>query len=191
MLVAMLRSWRDKTELIVMMCKTHACSNEVIWSRCNSTISTFNIAQSFLFTFFKRFNFGTKLLPQSVIFNALYTKKWNVCFKIYPKKKKKKSRLCWRKTFSLTQWLWISFDSSRISFNESLSLQFSAVVVKRLNYISDTILIKFAALKILCLMVYVKLGWLSYCQCGEVIQKIGTRGNNRSLKKRLSREKVP
>lgn len=106
-------------------------------------------------------------------------------------KKKKKSRLCWRNTFSLTQWLWISFDSSRISFNESLSLQFSAVVVKRLNYISDTILIKFAALKILCLMVYVKLGWLSYCQCGEVIQKIGTRGNNRSLKKRLSREKVP
>lgn len=97
--------------------------------------------------------------------------------------KKKKSRLCWRKTFSLTQWLWISFDSSRISFNESPSLQFSAVVVKRLNYISDTILIKFAALKILCLMVYVKLGWLSYCQCGEVIQKIGTRGNNRSLKK--------
>lgn len=191
MLVAMLRSWRDKTELIVMMCKTHACSNEVIWSRCNSTISTFNIAQSFLFTFFKRFNLGTKLLPQSVIFNALYTKKWNVCFKIYQKKKKKKSRLCWRKTFSLTQWLWISFDSSRISFNESLSLQFSAVVVKRLNYISDTILIKFAALKILCLMVYVKLGWLSYCQCGEVIQKIGTRGNNRSLKKRLSREKVP
>lgn len=190
MLVAMLRSWRDKTELIVMMCKTHACSNEVIWSRCNSTISTFNIAQSFLFTFFKRFNLGTKLLPQSVIFNALYTKKWNVCFKIYPKKKKK-SRLCCRKTFSLTQWLWISFDSSRISFNESLSLQFSAVVVKRLNYISDTILIKFAALKILCLMVYVKLGWLSYCQCGEVIQKIGTRGNNRSLKKRLSREKVP
>lgn len=39
------------------------------------------------------------------------------------------------------------------SFNESLSLQFSAVVVKRLNYISDTILIKFAALKIRCLMV--------------------------------------
>lgn len=90
-------------------------------------------------------------LDKSVIFNALYTKKWNVWFKIYSPKKK--SRLCWRKTFSLTQWLWITFDSPRISFSESLSLQFSAVVVKRLNYISDTILIKFAALKIRCLMV--------------------------------------
>lgn len=152
MLVAMLRSWRDKTELIVMMCKTHACSNEVIWSRCNSTISTFNIAQSFLFTFFKRFNFGqNSCLNQS--FSMLCTQRNGMYgLKSIPPPKKK-SRLCWRKTFSLTQWLWITFDSPRVSFNESLSLQFSAVVVKRLNYISDTILIKFAALKIRCLMV--------------------------------------
>lgn len=88
MLVAMLRSWRDKTELIVMMCKTHACSNEVIWSRCNSTISTFNIAQSFLFTFFKRFNFGqNSCLNQS--FSMLCTQRNGMYgLKSIPKKKK-------------------------------------------------------------------------------------------------------
>lgn len=87
MLVAMLRSWRDKTELIVMMCKTHACSNEVIWSRCNSTISTFNIAQSFLFTFFKRFNFGqNSCLNQS--FSMLCTQRNGMYgLKSIPKKK--------------------------------------------------------------------------------------------------------
>lgn len=37
--------------------------------------------------------------------------------------------------------------------------------------------------KYVVLWFYVKLGWLSYCQCGEVIQKICTKGNNRSLKK--------
>lgn len=128
MLVAMLRSWRDKTELIVMMCKTHACSNEVIWSRCNSTISTFNIAQSFLFTFFKRFNLGTKLLPQSVIFNALYTKKWNVCFKIYPKKKKKNQGYAVEKLsvlhndyeFHLTALEYLSMNHSAYSFLQLL-----------------------------------------------------------------------
>lgn len=151
MLVAMLRSWRDKTELIVMMCKTHACSNEVIWSRCNSTISTLNIAQSFLFTFFKRFNFGqNSCLNQS--FSMLCTQR-NGMYGLKSIPPPKKIKVMLRKTFSLTQWLWIAFDSPRISLNESLSLQFSAVVVKRLNYISDTILIKFAALKIRCLMV--------------------------------------
>lgn len=63
------------------------------------------------------------------------------------------------KTISLIQWLWILYDSSEISFNESLGLQFSGVVVNRLNYISDTLLVKFAALRILYLMVCVKLGW--------------------------------
>lgn len=117
MLVAMLRSWRDKTELIVMMCKTHACSNEVIWSRCNSTISTFNIAQSFLFTFFKRFNFGqNSCLNQS--FSMLCTQR-NGMYGLKSIPPQKKSRLCWRKTFSLTQWLWITFALEYLSMNHS------------------------------------------------------------------------